>query len=106
MSHEVVVLEKGSEEMREEIADTRAALVGKLETLEHGIMATVHDATAAVTDTVENVKATVKGVQGAVSNSVAAVGRALDLRAHLRQHPWMWVTGAVLLGLLVGRLRR
>jgi ElaB/YqjD/DUF883 family membrane-anchored ribosome-binding protein len=104
MADEVNVLEKGCEEIREDIAETRTDLADKVETLEQEIKGTVQDATSAVTDTVANVKATVQAVQGAVHDSVAAVGHALDFPAHVRRHPWLLLGGALLAGFLIANL--
>lgn len=104
MADEVNVLEKGCEEIRDDMAETRTGLADKVETLEQEIKDTVQDATSVVTDTVANVKATVEAVQGAVHDSVVAVGHALDFPAHVRRHPWLLIGGAMLAGFLVGNL--
>jgi hypothetical protein len=101
---EVNVLEKESAAIRTAMADTRTGLADKMETLEHGVQDTVQNASSAVTDTVAAVKATVATVQGAVHDSVAALGHALDLPAHMRRHPWLLFGGALLAGFLAGKL--
>jgi ElaB/YqjD/DUF883 family membrane-anchored ribosome-binding protein len=114
MAEEISVIEREPEALRVEVEETRAGLVDKLETLEQGIKDTWQGATAAVSDSVESVKATVEtsvqAVQGAVHGTTEAMGRAFDFPAHVRRHPWLMVSGALLLGVvaghLVGRTRR
>jgi ElaB/YqjD/DUF883 family membrane-anchored ribosome-binding protein len=100
--------EQESHTMRAEMADTRAGLADKIETLERDITATLQNATGAVSETIDNVKATVEetvhAVQGAVHGTVGAIGQAFDLSAHTRQHPWLMVGAAVLVGLAAGSL--
>jgi ElaB/YqjD/DUF883 family membrane-anchored ribosome-binding protein len=78
------------------------------ETLEQGVRDTAQGANAAVADVAEGLKAaarsTVRAVQEALHDSAQAVGRAFDLPAHVRRHPWLMVGGAVLAGVVVGRL--
>jgi ElaB/YqjD/DUF883 family membrane-anchored ribosome-binding protein len=85
-----------------------STLMDKLETLEQGVRDTAQGANAAVADTAEGLKvatqSTVRAVQGAVHDSAQALGRAFDLPAHVRRHPWLMVGGAVLAGVVVGRL--
>jgi ElaB/YqjD/DUF883 family membrane-anchored ribosome-binding protein len=94
--------------------EPKASLADKLGTLEEGIKDTWHSATAAATRAAASVKeaavTTAQAVRGAAHNTSEAVGRALDLPAHTRRHPWVLIGGALFLGLaagyLVGRLRR
>ena len=83
-------------------------LMDKLETLEQGVRDTAQGANAAVADTAEGLKVALKSivqaVQGAVKDSGQALGRAFDFAAHVRRHPWLMVGGAVLAGVVVGRL--
>jgi ElaB/YqjD/DUF883 family membrane-anchored ribosome-binding protein len=108
MVAETNVIKQKPEALRAEMEETRTNLTDKLETLEQGIKDTWQGATAAVTDTVEGVKATVEStvqaVQGAVQDTTEAVGRAFDLPAHVRRHPWLMMGGALLLGIVVGNL--
>lgn len=88
--------------------ESRESLTERLEGLEHGIMDTWQGATASLNETVENVqeslKTTMHSVQGAVHDTTQAMRRALDLPAHLRRHPWMFVCGAAFLGVMAGFL--
>ena len=91
---------------RTEADETRVTLVERLETLEQGIKDKWESATTSLGETVENVQETVKStmhsVQGAVQNTTKAMGRALDIPAHMRRHPWILLCGAVFLGVVVG----
>ncbi len=80
----------------------------KCETFEQGIRDTWQGANAAVKDGLVSAQATVEttvqAVRGALQDAGGAVGRALDVPAHARRHPWLLVGGALLLGLVAGRL--
>jgi ElaB/YqjD/DUF883 family membrane-anchored ribosome-binding protein len=114
VTEQTAQFEQEADTMRAEMAETRASLADKVESLENDLSTTWHNATAAVGETIDNVKATVDttvhAVQGAVHDTADAISHAFDLRAHTRQHPWLMVGGAVLLGLALGsvlsRLRR
>ena len=110
MAEESNVSEREPEALRAEVDETKARLVDKLQTLEHRIVDSWQDASTAVAETVENVKATVEttvhAVQGAVHDSTEAMGRALDLPAHVRRHPWFMLGGALLLGVVAGHVLR
>jgi len=82
---------------RQQMEDTRASLTEKLETLEQHMVDTVQGATNAVANTVENVR-------GAVHDTVENVKDTLNLRLHVRQHPWRMVAGSAALGCLGGYL--
>jgi ElaB/YqjD/DUF883 family membrane-anchored ribosome-binding protein len=108
MAEESNVVEREPEALRAEVDETRARLVDKLHTLEHRVVDSWQDASTAVAETVENVKATVEttvhAVQGAVHDTTAGMGRVLDVPAHVRRHPWLMLGGALLLGVVAGRL--
>jgi ElaB/YqjD/DUF883 family membrane-anchored ribosome-binding protein len=108
MAEDSNVIEREPEALRAEVDETRARLMDKVHTLEDRIVDSWQDASTAVAETVENVKATfattVHAVQGAVHDSTEAMGRALDLPAHARRHPWLVLGGALLLGVVAGRL--
>jgi len=107
MDREPKTLQPGAEESKTSLGD-------KLGTVEEGIKDAWHGATAAATRAVAGVKSaaetTAQAVQGAAHSTSNAMGRAFDLPAHVRRHPWPMVGGAMLLGMaagcLVGRLRR
>lgn len=107
---EEIGIGRESQDLRAEAEETREGLVDKLETLEQGIKDTWQGATSAMSETVDSVKATVgttvQAVQGAVHDTGAAMGRAFDLPAHVRQYPWLMVGGALVLGWAAGYLVR
>jgi len=103
------------EVIHQQMAETRAALTEKLETLEHQVVDTVQGATNAVTDTVDSVKevvqSTVDTVKGSVENvkesvkeTVDNVRQTLDVHRQFQEHPWLMFGGSVALGFLGGYL--
>jgi hypothetical protein len=82
---------------REQIAETRAALSDKLQTLKHRVVDTVQDAANTVTETVQKVKF-------AVHESVKNVKDTFDLRLQVNRRPWGIVAGSIALGYLSGYL--
>jgi ElaB/YqjD/DUF883 family membrane-anchored ribosome-binding protein len=103
---EVAVVEQSPDEMRAEMVETRAGLSEKVGQLEQGIKDTWEGATTAVGATVESVKSMVadsaQSVRDVVQDTGRAIGRAFDLPAHVRRHPWATLGGAILLGVLAG----
>jgi len=120
-------MDEQPEVIQQQMEDTRAALVEKLEALEDQVAETVNstshavqDTTTAVTDTVESVRDTVENVSGKVQETVAdltdkvhdamatvtdkfqqtvqSVSDAFDLRLQVERHPWLVVGGAVVVG--------
>jgi ElaB/YqjD/DUF883 family membrane-anchored ribosome-binding protein len=125
MAEETSPIDREPKPLQMGVEEPRASLVDKLGTLEEGIKDAWHGATAAATRVVEGVKAatettvhavqgaaetTAHAAQGAAHSTSKAMGRAFDVPAHVRRHPWLLVGGAMLLGVaagyLVGRLRR
>jgi hypothetical protein len=94
--------------IREDLGETRTSLADKMEALEQGITGMLRGANAAVTETVaglrDMVETSAHAVQEAVGDTTRAVGRGLDVSAHVRRHPRLMVGGALLLGVLVGTL--
>jgi ElaB/YqjD/DUF883 family membrane-anchored ribosome-binding protein len=72
---------------------TREALTDKLETLEQKVVSSV----AAVTDTVANVKEK-------VHEGVESVKEAVDVKAHVKRHPWLMLGGSVVCGFVLADL--
>lgn len=72
--------EKEPEEIRQQIELTQASLSEKLETLENGV------------------KETVKDARKEVRNTVKRARRFLDIRHHVRKHPWVAFGGAIGIG--------
>jgi ElaB/YqjD/DUF883 family membrane-anchored ribosome-binding protein len=100
-------------------AAPHASLVDNLESIGQGVKDTWEGATAAVTETGHNVQKAVETTMGAVEGAVegtaesvgaavrgtaSALGWALNFPAHMRRHPWLLMGGAVVVGLLLGRL--
>lgn len=91
-------MEDELEVIREQMEDTRTSLADKLEALEKQVLGTVEEATSAVAHTVETVEETVHNTTEAVQETVETVRDALDVRKHVRRHPWMMMGGAVACG--------
>ena len=87
---------------------------GMLEHAEQGIADSWHEARAGVSETLAMVRASIgtagHAVDEAVHDGTAAVGRGLDVPAHVRRHPLLMAAGALALGFAAGvavnRLRR
>jgi len=112
-------MDKEEEQLQLQMAETRASLAEKLETLEQKVVGTVEEATAAVTETVDVIKESVQGtvtavnetVQGTVTavndtfkESVETVKDWFDINAHVREHPWAVVGGSVAVGFCLGNM--
>lgn len=93
--------------LRHQVEETRSDLADKLELIEHQVAGMVHGATESVTETIASVKEsvghTVDAVQEAVHGTVDSMKHALDWRHHIRQHPWLMLGAAVVLGFACGR---
>jgi len=76
------------EEIREQMAETRAALTDKLESLQ------------------ERVEGTVEAAQETVQDTLQAVKRTFDLKYQVNQRPWTMVGVSVLAGYTLGCLGR
>jgi ElaB/YqjD/DUF883 family membrane-anchored ribosome-binding protein len=85
--------EQGTEEMRQDIDCTRAAMADKLEALEDRVMGTVQSAQETVEDSLQLAK-----------DTVATVRRNFDIKYQIEQHPWTMVGGGFLGGLALGGL--
>jgi ElaB/YqjD/DUF883 family membrane-anchored ribosome-binding protein len=85
-----------------------SSLTDKLEMLEQKVTDGVEGATTAVTDTVATVKAamgdTMDALKGAVHDSLGSVLHVFDVRDHVRQHPWLMLGGAAVVGYLLANL--
>jgi ElaB/YqjD/DUF883 family membrane-anchored ribosome-binding protein len=96
-----------AESPRHQVEEIRSDLVDKLETLEHQVVGMVQGATGFVAGTVESVKESVEqtaeAVQEAVQGTVKSMRHALDVRHHVRQHPWLLLGAAFVLGFACGR---
>jgi ElaB/YqjD/DUF883 family membrane-anchored ribosome-binding protein len=115
-------------ETRHDIEEKRASMTEKLEMLEERVRETVESAKSTVEDIMENVKETVdetvgtvketvgdarSTVEGIVENvkdtmddTVTMVKQSFDFNYQMDQHPWLMLSGSVLIGYLVGSLGR
>jgi len=107
--------------------DTRSALTEKLEQLGERVRETVEGAQASVEEMVENVRDTVdttvaavkqtvegaqtsaegmvENVRGTVRETVEAVQHTFDLHHQMEQHPWLMLSGSLVVGYLLGSTR-
>ena len=96
-------MDGNSEEIRQQLEETKTHLTEKLGSLEQQVAETVQSTGAVVNATVENVQETVESVTGAVQDAVRSVGNVFDVPAHVQAHPWISVGGAALFGFLAAR---
>jgi ElaB/YqjD/DUF883 family membrane-anchored ribosome-binding protein len=87
--------ESKPEEIREQMAETRAALADKIEKLEDKVLGTVETAQTSVEQTAESVKETVQ-------ETAATIQRTFDLKHQVECNPWLMVGGSVLAGYVLG----
>src|SRR5271166_6043831 len=87
--------EQNTDEMRQEIDCTRAAMADKLEALEDRVMGTVQSAQETVEDSLQM-----------ANDTVATVKRNFDINYQVEQHPWTMVGGCFLAGLALGLFLR
>jgi len=85
--------EQNTDEMRQDIDCTRAAMADKLEALEDRVMGTVQSAQETAEDSLQMAK-----------DTVATVKRNFDIKYQVEQHPWTMVGGCFLAGLVLGGL--
>src|SRR6478672_836790 len=94
------------------MTETRDSLTEKVAALENQVVGTVQTAADTLTGTVESVKSLISTAPSAVSDSVkqaaAAVSESvkntLDIRGHVREHPWAAVGVSALAGCITGWL--
>jgi ElaB/YqjD/DUF883 family membrane-anchored ribosome-binding protein len=96
------------EVIRQQMADTRADLTEKLETLEGEMADTVQNATEKVTETAESVRDTVEetvdAVRGTVHEMLEGIKSTFDIPHQVDQHPWLMFAGAIAAGYVGGYL--
>jgi ElaB/YqjD/DUF883 family membrane-anchored ribosome-binding protein len=78
-----------------DIEQTRNSLTQKIGQLENQVKGTVEDAKNSIEHSFENIKA---GVDG----SIKKIGRTLNPRLQVEQHPWGMVGASVVAGFFVG----
>ncbi len=91
-----------TEALHHQVDETRSDLVEKLEQLEHQVVEIVHGATDTVTQAIGSVKDSVGHTVEAVQGTTRSVKHALDIRHHIREHPWLMLGTAFVLGYLCG----
>lgn len=104
--------EKTPEQIQREMTETREALTEKVAALENQVVGTVQTAADTLTGTVESVKSLITTAPSAVGDTVkqaaAAVSESvkntLDIRGHVREHPWAAVGVSALAGCITGWL--
>jgi len=99
---------ENEELIQQQMAETRASLAEKLETLEQKVVGTVEGATTAVNETVDvikdSVQETVATVNDTVKESVETVKDWFDVEAHVRERPWLMMGGSVAVGYCLGAM--
>lgn len=95
------------EDVQHDMQATRAHLGAGVEALGVRAAGYAHDAAAAVENVMHGVRqAATDGAASArraVADTVAFAGRAVDVRAHVRRHPWVAVGVAVAAGFACAR---
>lgn len=95
------------EDVQERMRDTRAHMTGQMHALEDKVGGMMNDATKTVVNAVSGMRDAVgtasEWVRGASASVLASVRRAVDVRRHVRRHPWLAVGGAVALGFVCAR---
>jgi ElaB/YqjD/DUF883 family membrane-anchored ribosome-binding protein len=79
-----------TEEIRQQIAQTRSSLVQKIDSLDKQVKAAIDGGAESFKETVEQV--------------VQSVKQAFDLRRQLEEHPWAMLGGSLVVGYLAGRV--
>jgi ElaB/YqjD/DUF883 family membrane-anchored ribosome-binding protein len=96
------------EDAQEQMRDTRGHMTGQMHALEDKVTGMVRDAASAVDDASHGVQDAVRAatarVRGASASVLAHVRGALDVRGHVRRHPWLAVGCAAALGFACMRL--
>jgi len=90
-------MDRETEMIRKQMEETRESLAGKLGALEERVLNTLNDTTGSVVSTVESAR-------DAVRSTVTSVHDALDVKQHVRRHPWGMVVGAIVIGYVGGQL--
>jgi ElaB/YqjD/DUF883 family membrane-anchored ribosome-binding protein len=78
------------EDVQEQMRDTRAHMSGQMQALEDKVTGMAQDAADAVDG-------------GASESALASVRHALDVRRHVRRHPWLAMGTAAALGFVCAR---
>lgn len=96
------------EDAQEQMRDTRQHMTGQMHALEDKVTGMVRDAANAVDDASHGVQDAVRvateSVRGASASVLGHLRGALDVRGHVRRHPWLAVGCAAVLGFACTRL--
>jgi BMFP domain-containing protein YqiC len=87
-----------TELIAERMRQTRAALTGKLDTLENRVLGTADTIDRTVRDVGASVRGTAEDVRTLVRKRVATALDALDVTRQVERHPWLMLVGAALAG--------
>lgn len=93
-------MDKGTDRIAKDVKDiveTRNAIADKLEKLEHRFASAVEEAKTMAEDFADR-------TQSAIEDTMDTVKEATDPSRLVSQHPWVMVSGAILMGFAAGRL--
>lgn len=85
------------------VSDTVAGVTQSVQNVTEAVEGTVQNVADAVSGTVESMKDTVSSVGEKASETVEAVRQAFNVAEQVRNHPWAWVGGAVVVGFVGGK---
>jgi ElaB/YqjD/DUF883 family membrane-anchored ribosome-binding protein len=85
------------EEDVRQIVETRTAISQKVAVLKHRVQETVHDSKASVDDLVTHVRQAAEGF-------VVRTQHEVNPLPYLRAHPWGMMSGAMVVGFVIGRV--
>lgn len=104
----IPLAEPTPEDAEEQMRDTRRRMTGQMHALEDKVIGMAQDTANAVDDAAHGVRDAVRvateRVRGASASVLAHVRGALDVRGHVRQHPWLAVGFAAALGFACARV--
>lgn len=93
-------MDKGTDRIAQDVKDiveTRTAIADKLEKLEHRFASAVEETKMMAEDFVDRTQST-------IDHTMETVKQATDPSRLVSQHPWVMVSGAILMGFAAGRL--
>jgi len=88
----------------ETVSETVSGVTEAVTNVTEAVEGTVQNLSDAVSGTVESVKDTVTSVGETASETVEAVKHAFNLPEHIRNNPWVWFGGSVVLGFIGGKI--
>jgi ElaB/YqjD/DUF883 family membrane-anchored ribosome-binding protein len=113
-------MDRREDDPRQEIEDTRAAMIEKIELMEERVQETIAGAKSTVEsamqgfkqvqETVEKAKSTadsiIESVKGTVDETIEHAKSTSELIAQVNQNPWIMFGSALLVGYILGSLAR